>query len=155
MPRVHLFLRNEPEISELLYVKSAYISCKRDLTIDLAADCYPSAGSSYLLNSAQQVCRLIMFFDETEAMQYFNGIVGLSDQKWIPVNEKLPEYRENVLVFAKKDDWLLGRIKICQRLSTDWAGEHWSDNYGYCITHWMPLPAPPTELTGQYGGDKL
>lgn len=44
MARVNLFLRNESIICDLLYVKSMDINPKRDLIIDLAADCYPSEG---------------------------------------------------------------------------------------------------------------
>lgn len=149
-----MFLRNESIICDLLYVKSMDINPKRDLIIDLAADCYPSAGASYRLNPAQQICRLIVEFDECEVGQHFNGFVPLSDRKWIPIEEELPAYKENVLVYAKSPDWTQGKIVVGCRTYTDIDGEHWAVDYAHYITHWKPLPASPTELTGQQKGGK-
>ena len=69
-------------------------------------------------------------------------IKRLKDQqpKWIPVEERLPEDHENVLIFDKKWGILIG-------WHMTWTN---SDGWGTTepkrtteITHWMPLPEPP------------
>lgn len=57
--------------------------------------------------------------------------------KWIPVEEKMPEKEETVLVAF--DDGF-----ICT-VDTDENGEWelWADSGE--PTHWMPLPEPPVE----------
>lgn len=57
--------------------------------------------------------------------------------KWIPVEDKLPDYYKPVLTydatcFAVHENW---RIKINPENEI-----HWSK--GYRITHWMPMPEP-------------
>lgn len=58
--------------------------------------------------------------------------------KWISVKERLPEHFSSVLVFGQS-------IRTCAL---------YEDGIFYCdfrlpkhedITHWMPLPEPPTE----------
>jgi len=67
--------------------------------------------------------------------------------RWIPVSERLPEVNATVLAVTRafpKD------IRLAQMASHD--GVMWRfcdmddddvDSFG--ITHWMPLPAPPTD----------
>ena len=67
--------------------------------------------------------------------------------RWIPVSERLPEVHATVLAVTRafpKD------IRLAQMASHD--GVMWRfcdmddddvDSFG--ITHWMPLPAPPTD----------
>ena len=67
-------------------------------------------------------------------------------QRWIPVDEELPEIGEQVL--AKKelrhgDTWVQNFYSIVTRMtpSGEWEGVKWSDvgfNRGI-VTHWRPI----------------
>ena len=71
------------------------------------------------------------------------GMKFAENSKWINVWEKMPEPGEDVLTFNShnKDQAVLfvwdGRF-------CDNSGSHHNYPEGR-ITHWMPLPAPPTE----------
>ena len=63
---------------------------------------------------------------------------------WIPVTERLPEQKTEVLCFSKNAgvfvgtdwvDWPDGKIMFHLGTSYDWP----------YATHWMPLPEPPKE----------
>ena len=65
--------------------------------------------------------------------------------QWISVKDRLPEIGEWVLINGPE---------VCQRIeppSASWKAEyawntdHESFYYPEDITHWMPLPAPPTD----------
>ena len=62
-------------------------------------------------------------------------------QDWIPVDERLPEKGEEVLVFDTRENWTgfawLNPDETWTALGFDFPlglGE---------VTHWMPLPQPP------------
>lgn len=69
--------------------------------------------------------------------------------KWLPTSETLPHYGEDVITFQRD----IGLVTTGERTHTDQLGDHWKrcDGYGtrstdnYKPTHWMPLPAPPSE----------
>ena len=65
---------------------------------------------------------------------------------WIPVSERLPGGREEVLgwqTWVPNEGWSEG-VFVCHRGTQ--SGE-WYSEEGQLpnITHWMPLPAPPTD----------
>ena len=66
--------------------------------------------------------------------------------KWIPVKERLPDYDEDVLVYAN------GLLRVWDRIKTLDDVDCWEDEYGYWVDfndvdYWMPLPEPPKEET--------
>ena len=74
-----------------------------------------------------------------------DAIEELSKHRWIPVNERLPELYQPVLVCVE----MIGKGRmygVDYRLDNiTWAksGEFWKLQ----VTHWMPLPEPPEEET--------
>lgn len=62
--------------------------------------------------------------------------------KWISVKERLPEEGEDVLVYLGE-----GIFEICWTLKDGF----WETRDSYldtdAVTHWMPLPEPPKEVT--------
>ena len=73
---------------------------------------------------------------------------------WISVEERLPEFHEEVLVYAigKEDAFTpvmaVSEIYIFKLLPFSNGTIEWRDpwdyfNKNYKVTHWMPLPKPP------------
>jgi hypothetical protein len=61
-----------------------------------------------------------------------------AEPDWIPVTERCPAKHLMVLVWSQSDGLHLAHLDL-------WG--QWRDadeNFGKKITHWMPLPAPPT-----------
>ena len=68
----------------------------------------------------------------------------INPYEWISVKDRLPNKDEEVLVYR-------GIHRGLMDVYTYIDHDEWDDAYGYCsgtdnegITHWMPLPAPPT-----------
>lgn len=59
---------------------------------------------------------------------------------WIPVNERLPEDDQRVLVWSQSNGLHIAYLDRRRQ----WRDA--DDNYGKKITHWMPLPEPPERL---------
>ena len=72
--------------------------------------------------------------DPTEAVADYLLDSGVTVQEWIPVTERLPDWRDGkVLVFTKYG------FSICERtVNNRWRGQH-----ANWITHWAYLPKPP------------
>lgn len=80
----------------------------------------------------------------------------LSKHRWIPIEERLPEEDENVLVLIGTE---CSVMRIVNRDKTDvwhWDGSYcmmwanWNDTEYADIcdaSHWMPLPEPPQEVS--------
>lgn len=68
--------------------------------------------------------------------------------RWIPVEERLPEKMKIVLVFKRRTAHFIWSDAMWN-IETDWCGEDgWSKNPHngcFAVTHWMPLPEPPTK----------
>ena len=86
------------------------------------------------------------------------AISALERDRWISVEERLPERNKEVLVYAIGDAdgfWGDHVIAIAERFlfkffPSDEGKEKWSSPWQYFhtdykITHWRPLPEPPKE----------
>lgn len=90
---------------------------------------------------------------------------GLKQNEWISVSDRLPElnaegFSENVFAIAEGYDKLLvmcyctmpeGRVWANCYGEIDGHGE-WDDEY--IVTHWMPLPKPPSQSQAAQAAQK-
>lgn len=71
----------------------------------------------------------------------------LLERRWIPVEERLPELDELVLVIAsgkpKENITLDNAVELATLYSDGWCLEMWPEWTGATVTHWAPLPEPP------------
>jgi hypothetical protein len=73
--------------------------------------------------------------------------------EWISVNDRLPEKGQQVNVYGTFTNEVSGARKSPSIGVVNWDNEKYSEcndyyyyEMGYLnITHWMPLPPPPTE----------
>lgn len=73
----------------------------------------------------------------------------LLERRWIPVEERLPELDELVLVIAsgkpKENITLDNAMELATLYSDGWCLEMCPEWTGATVTYWMPLPEPPEE----------
>ncbi len=64
---------------------------------------------------------------------------------WIPVSERLPEVGGRYWCYVEEQNSL---GKSHYQWNCSWNGEIWGGAMMYgCVTHWMPLPAAPQEVS--------
>ena len=100
-----------------------------------------SAGSLANAHSARQ---------DAEAKIIVDGIAQImriaSEPDWIPVTQRLPDDETELLV-AFEDRSLGVAFAVFHHIDEN-DGPKWTDGNGNELkqpTHWMPLPAPPTD----------
>lgn len=68
----------------------------------------------------------------------------LLERRWIPVEERLPEDRSNVLVVAYWHERWGVYMGWCAPERAEWSVHVGiGDRDDVAVTHWMPLPEPP------------
>ena len=85
-------------------------------------------------------------YEATEAA-YRNGYAqGMKDAKvWFPVSERLPAFNIPVLTYLRNGMIAIG---YTQPASASPDGKvHFYPRTGSDVTHWIPLPQPPTSTT--------
>lgn len=125
-----------------------YISKQR--AKDLVGCCLASAKAEY--KAAKDEFTKARFEDYMMAMRSMIDVVGSVEaadvqpvDRWISVNERLPEIGKSVLIYYPK--WDGDEIQVAKlesdRMMFDICGEF---NIGTgVVTHWMPLPEPPKD----------
>ncbi|WP_411178264.1 DUF551 domain-containing protein [Klebsiella pneumoniae] len=74
-----------------------------------------------------------------------NSVTPVQNKGWIPVSEQMPDNTEPVLCIEKRADFgTYGQPFVCWHDGGGWVGK---TNYRPIVTHWMPLPAGPQEVT--------
>ena len=66
---------------------------------------------------------------------------------WISVMDRLPEKPGEYLVTYHPCFWDAVSAQICVGTDTFRGKTTWAKNKYQRVTHWMPLPEPPTEAT--------
>ena len=82
--------------------------------------------------------------------RYAEEIAVLQERtRWIPVEERLPEVEEMVLVVVDGQPadnvTLIGALELATWYGEDWILETWPCCENMRVTHWMPLPDGPEE----------
>ena len=86
-----------------------------------------------------------------EALNIAMAAMGRSiPSRWIPVEERLPESDDNVLVIVNGECKTM-TFEEAYMLASYYPGEGWiveeyEDWENPVVTHWMPLPEPPKEV---------
>lgn len=60
--------------------------------------------------------------------------------KWISVDERLPEHKQNIMVL---NDGVVGMCSYNMTYFFDNIYYGNQETFGHNVTHWMPLPEPP------------
>jgi hypothetical protein len=68
----------------------------------------------------------------------------VAQERWISVNERLPQLTEPVFVLLRLSDEHKNVPAVAQLHHDRWITT-WRENVE--VTHWMPLPTPPAEST--------
>ena len=77
-----------------------------------------------------------------------NESAELLERRWIPVTERLPEDRSDVLVVAYWHERWGAYMGWCAPERAAWSVHVGiGDRSDIAVTHWMPLPEPPKEET--------
>lgn len=81
---------------------------------------------------------------DTHALNSVQSVVTVPGE-WIPVSERMPDNTEPVLCIEKRADFgTYGQPFVCWHDGGRWVGK---TNYRPIVTHWMPLPAAPQEVS--------
>ena len=71
----------------------------------------------------------------------------LLERRWIPVEERLPEDRSDVLVVAYWHERWGAYMGWCAPERAEWSVHVGiGDRDDVAVTHWMPLPEPPEDV---------
>jgi hypothetical protein len=75
---------------------------------------------------------------------YKSALSNLPLNRWISVEERLPEHDNEVIVF-ERDSFIGDRVTTAFYHADENKWRFFADSYAcHPITHWQPLPAPPT-----------
>lgn len=85
------------------------------------------------------------------ATRYIESAISLLyAQRWIPVGERMPDSRVNLLmhVLGSDGDWNICEGWYWGDRPDDWAYADARSIPEGCVTHWRPLPPPPEKGEG-------
>ena len=107
------------------------------------------AAADQLENQSAHIAALQMEIEKLRgaAAPVAKESAELLEQRWIPVEERLPEYGARVLAFNMRAKNKYIGIWTREKDPGD-GNDCWFDSAGWWyafdeITHWMPLPEPP------------
>jgi hypothetical protein len=81
--------------------------------------------------------------DARSCAEILYDYLGYRKSEWISVKDRLPEIDTYVLAYSTKYERV--DVYYYARENEWWDYEGWASAIYFGITHWMPIPAPPTE----------
>ena len=116
-------MTNEEIIKRLESIASAELVCDGLKVGAITKECF---------ESIQETARL--------------AIAALSRDRWISVDDRLPEMHDEVLIC--NGDY--GKTELGFATVAVWGGSDWVNTWDrkgtiHCVTHWRPLTEPPKE----------
>lgn len=80
--------------------------------------------------------------------------IPMNSNAWIPVGERMPDDDDFVYIWPRPDfgvELHVGQYCECSPKGEGWYAQIYEQNYGVdwypiTVTHWMPLPAAPSEV---------
>ena len=115
-------------------------------------------GCKYLNNGCNQFLKMDALELLTSQHEEIKRL-ETEQPKWIPISERLPDYDQDVLVYAAEKDnredgtMIISRRYVMRIIPSSPGFDTWrTPQYFtscYEITHWMPLPKPPKKDGGQ------
>lgn len=130
-----------------------------ELVAALRKDCRDCGSNSLCLNGEMNVyCAVRDAADRLEeyvdrCARFSEEIMGLRERgRWIPVEERLPEGDDCVAVCVSGKPQTNITLQNAVELATfsgkeGWILECWPEWESADVTHWMPLPPAPEEVT--------
>lgn len=91
-------------------------------------------------------CLALSYRDNKDGF-YWAVQIAREYSEWIPVNERLPKNDENVLAYSRDKEMFIAWCGVLGRTWRDsFRDAPYDELVGISITHWMPLPPPPSEV---------
>lgn len=135
----------------------ALITAARAEALEEAAVVCEDFADGYKTKDVSAIVAQAVYHNAKHLAYRLRALKGTAPQSpWRPIPEPGPEERTNCIV-GHTDGWACEARWDNDRQEWYEANNHSSDSWGGAIfpTHWMPLPAPPTEeaVTGQGSGE--
>ena len=86
--------------------------------------------------------------DAIEELENVLDNLNKTKSRWIPVTERLPESGTRALVMRFDFVTETPFYDLLWFDKGEWWNRHYTGDYAYAVTHWMPLPEPPKEGEG-------
>lgn len=82
--------------------------------------------------------------DKIKALESENEQLRVKVNKWVSVEDRLPEKYVTVRVWPTKgNDDAMQSMDRGSIQDDGWNVENWQSIFSHPVTHWMPLPEPP------------
>lgn len=113
---------------------------------DIAYKVHRDSGTRIFTSTVNQFLDTVKYRVQ-EKYEWLDDSLPQEEQGWVSVEDRLPEIGEPVLVYAPTEE---DKIQVDHRCKTghesgwswDWCMN--TETFEHTVTHWQPLPAPPT-----------
>lgn len=115
----------------------------REYFMDDQASCLPPLTDDEVIEEFKDEWSLAMDMAKFGARWQLEQIASLKSRGWISVEDRLPEDIKNVLLLCERE-WENDDIVVKGWYKDFWFSQEAHEDEMINVTHWMPLPLPPT-----------